>query len=178
MIKNLSRRAAALLLIAAIAAPSLGFAEDETPTPTATPEVTPTATPTATPNPLAAVCKKIIRLRYHQLYKFQASGHLKGTIWEHSCSFICGPGAPTPKLNNLKIFDKKGNYLSAFRCFARRHGNDGSTYNGRFYTLHPTCSKIVRKARQNTGSAQGYIAIGNDTCIKIKNLAGREGSAF
>ena len=131
------------------------------------------------PDPgLLEVCKKIIPLGYHQLYKFEASGHLAGTIWANSCSFICGPGAPTPSPDKLGIFDKQGRFLSMFRVYARRHGNDGSFYNARFYTYSPACSTIARRAKRKTGSPEGYIGIGNKTCIKINNLFGREGAAF
>ncbi len=157
-------------------------AQEKTPEPTATATPKPTATvtpkPTATVKPkptgLARVCRKIKKLSYHQLYKFQASGHLAGTERARSCSFICGPGAGAPASNYLPIYDAKGRKLSTFRNYARN-----GFYKARFYTYRPSCYEIATRAkRANRGKAVGYIGVGKKQCIKIKNLFGREGAAY
>lgn len=124
---------------------------------------------------LAKVCKRIVPIGYHQLYKAEASGHLAGTIYANSCSFICGKGSSTPPVGWIPIYDKKGHFLSSFQRYSWEIGTE---YNARFYTLSPSCATIATTAYQKTRSAEGYLGIGNRTCIKVNNLFGREGSVF
>lgn len=136
--------------------------------------VKPTATATPKPTGLEKVCRKIFNLSYHQLYKFQASGHLATTDRANSCSFICGPGSWAPASNYLPLYDAKGHLLSSFRNYARN-----GFYKARFYTYSPRCNDIATRAkRANKGKATGYIGIGKKQCIKINNLYGREGAAY
>lgn len=127
---------------------------------------------------LSKVCRKVIPLGYHVLYKFQASGHLATTDRASSCSMIFGPGSPTPASHALNLYDKNGKSLSVFREYTRRHGNDGSFYNARFYTYSPTCGAIAALAKKRTHSTIAYVQIDNRVCYKLNTLYGRQGAAY
>lgn len=122
---------------------------------------------------LKKVCPRITNLGFHQLYKFQASGHLAGTDRANSCSFIGGPGAPEISSNWLPLYDGSGRKLSVFRNYARN-----GFYHYRFYTYHPTCTQIVKLARKHTKKSIGYVKVSSKYCIKVPNLAGRNGAAY
>ncbi len=130
----------------------------------------------AYPSPLGInrVCSRIFGLGYRQLYKFSASGHLSGTDRAHSCSFIGGAGASVPGPNSLPLYDRNGNLLSSFRAYAKF----GSVYSFRYYTYSPSCAQIAGTARSRTGSSEGYIGLGNGSCIKINNLYARQGGVY
>lgn len=120
------------------------------------------------------VCHRIFPLGYRQLYKFSASGHLGTTDRAHSCSFIGGYGASVPGPSMLPLYDRNGNLISSFRMYAKF----GTTYAFRYYTYAPTCSQIAGSAKAKTGSSEGYIGLGNGSCIKINNLYSREGAVY
>ena len=132
--------------------------------------------PTPIDPKLKKVCQKITGLGYRQLYKFESSGHLAGTMWAGTCSFIVGLGAWAPSGNRLPIFNKKGKLIGVFTNWARGYPGDGvSVYGARFYTTGYSCAGIAAAAQKGTRSAMGFIGIGNKTCIQINNLYGREG---
>ncbi|NMC61583.1 MAG: hypothetical protein GYA55_00290 [SAR324 cluster bacterium] len=122
---------------------------------------------------LRKVCPRIYSLGYHQLYKYEASGHLASSDRARSCSFIGGPGAPSVPLNYLPIYDKFGNQLSGFKNYAR-----GGYYAYRFYTYGLSCAGIAAKAKKNTGSSTAYVKLRNDACVIIPNLYQRHGRAY
>lgn len=127
----------------------------------------------AVPSPygVSRVCPRITGLGPHQLYKFNTSGHLATTDRARACSFIGGRGSYVPGPGSLNLYDKNGNAIGVFRVYAKF----GSVYNFRYYTSGPSCSVIAGSARSRTGSSEGYISLGNGTCIRINNLYGREG---
>lgn len=120
---------------------------------------------------LSSVCKKIRNLTRGEIWKSIASNHINDQR-KLSTSFITLRSTIAPKNNCLYVYDKKGNLIHKLG----RYFPTGSLYSSRYYGGYgcgdvKSASSVAATARQNTGSAAGYMTSGTGNCVLIPNIA-------
>jgi hypothetical protein len=141
----------------------------------------PTPTPSGTPS-IAEICPNVITVGKvggkNILHKSQASGHLQSTGRSDSCTLIWGSGNyGYPFKRKLPIYDTLGGKLpNSFYAYEL----GGCPFPARFYTgvTRQSCKGLQDILRRRQGSREAYVKVSDTTCLRIKDLKGRQGSVL